>query len=79
MVPDITVQNTDECSSLNPAHKMHCYVDICNPRGQLHSSELMLDIGSSVSVLLEPIYKLTKSKLHLEAYLKKVILVLHCP
>lgn len=45
MVPDVTVQNIDECSSLNPAHKLLCSVDICNPGGQPHSSELMLDIG----------------------------------
>lgn len=78
MVLDATVQNIDEGSSLHPAHKMLCYADICNPRVQPHSSELMLDIGSAVSVLMELIYQLTKSKLHLEICLKKAILVLHC-
>lgn len=53
VVPDTTVQNIDEFCS---AHKMLCCVDIWNPGGQPHFSELMLDIGSAVSVLLEPIY-----------------------
>lgn len=78
MLPDATIQNIDECSSLHPAHKMLCYVHICNPGEQPHSSELMLEVGSAVSVLLETTYLLTKSESYLEAYLKKAILVLHC-
>lgn len=56
VVPDTTVQNIDEFCSLHSANKMLCYVDIWNPGGQPHFSELMLDIGSAVSVLPEPIY-----------------------
>lgn len=55
IVHGVTVQRIDKCSSLHPLHEMLFYIDICSAGGQQLSSELMLDIGSAVSILPEPI------------------------
>lgn len=65
-------------SSFFPILKLLLYLDICDSGIQSQSTNLIRDIGFSVSILLKSISQFTKTKLPLVTYLKKAICVLHC-